>query len=215
MPVIKKEKIFINKHDFEKITKCDSKGNFSIALPVFVCEALEIMEGLRFVSGKTKESVNDGFDKIIRDYVDRKTTLKKVIVYNVKCNMSAHLIGENWHNVKNDAFGDDGYLSTRIKATVFIESQTVKPNGEIIFKYESVRDEEGQLPCPIKDFRQPNFSGNDVNFKMDYTEERRDFFVKINNAICDIIMKLNTLRNTDDLIKAIDAKSFKLSSGDL
>ena len=192
MAVIKTETTWFGGEKFIKRIKVDKNGEFSIKLPPEINDILDY----DIVKADTQSQVLKLFREALIDYKNAKTTTRKVIIYEVKHNTDE--LNER------DLHFESG-VGLVVTARVYIEHK-IRIKGEDKYNYKKLDFDSGEnLPRGLGVI---NFYGHadEVHENaIDWTQERHDFFVMIYEAMTDLILKLNELKNPTALIDFIDS----------
>jgi hypothetical protein len=214
MPVISREKYFINGEEIVKITRVLKDGLFRIDLPDYVQEKL----GVADVSHETRIGADTLYKEVVQNYLDAKTTLKKVILYKFK--MNGFVMGPASHGeffipgeddpdqeiclFKRGDFHFDRGMVVGVMARVYMEERNEREDGDIFWHYETV-DSDDDLPWGILDKLAPHRQDRaPEDGRMDWTPQRHAFFVGLHKAMSELILKIETLTKQNKLLEAIN-----------
>jgi len=214
MPVISREKTFINGEEIVKITKVLRDGLFRIDLPSYVHEKL----GIRDVSHETRIGVDALFKKVVANYLSAKTTATKVILYKFKLNGyidgpasrgEFFIPGEDDPDqeiclYKNRDFHFDRGMAVGVMARVYMEERNEREDGEIFWHYDEVAS-EFDLPWGMLDDLTPHRQERaEPECRLAWTVQRHNFFVGLYKAMSELILKMQTFNDPEKLLRAIN-----------
>jgi hypothetical protein len=219
MPIISTEKTFVNGEPFTKVIRVLRDGLFRIKMPPCIEESIGIGE----IDHETRAGVDKKFKEVVAKYIASKTYETKVIIYQFKLSGliqgPAHM-GEFFREgeddpmekiclFRGDDFSFDNGMIVGIKAKVYIESRNEREDGEVYYRYKRV-DNEDDLPLGMLDndcnmlrlqHRGDQISGGN---RMEWTQERHDFFVSLYHAMSQLILKIKHLTEPEGLLAAIN-----------
>ena len=218
MAIIKNEQVGSCGIMVKRAIRCSGSGRFSINLP----EHLRGVDGTEQVHGGTLSEVLAEWKKLETLYDASTTTTRKVILYNFK--FSAWVEGGSsdpgsvdWredHAVDNEGNvcfidADDITFAVgtglMVNACVYTEITQNIPGDKPRIKYKKVGDDE-QLPSKMSDgeddIRERSIDELTV---IDWTQNRHDFFTRLNDALNALIWKLHDFTDQQTLLEFIDA----------
>lgn len=190
MPIIQRRRLYFEGKEFVCIVKVSADGEFSAALPPPVAEMFDHA----IVSGTTKEAVMKSFDTRLKEYSDRKSSTKKVILFEVYDKIS---------------FADG--IALAIAAQEYFETRTETEQGPALFDYKEITSfDEGGRELDTK--LQPRSRGGlsprgrtEAKNKIDWTPERVVFLNKIATALKRIKTELAKLQEPEDMARIADS----------
>lgn len=190
MAVISTEQRFIGKIKFDLKVRVLRDGKFRIKYPGFVAKQINKTEAV----ADSLEEVKALFWKTVKGYQDAATKTTRIIIYDVDHTSNKAEGRRNAH------FHCDG-IRLQVAAKVF-DMIELDIEGRTSYSYNRVTDSD-QLPPGISQGVRPP-----VNFRPDryieFTLERRDFFVKLYEAMESLIEKVVKINEPGELALAID-----------
>lgn len=181
----------------QRIT-CGRDGIFKAKTPPAWAETLGITE----VEGNTLDKFNANWHDTDQKYKEAVTTTRKVIAYKVETSPDMS-IGQG--------------IGVIVFAAVYMEKKSKRAGGAVYYHYDKV-DSDENLPFIL---RQSKFAvcverwdkGEDECTFLDWTPERHAFFTAIAEAMEQLIKKLKTLNDTEQLDALIASRTLLLASG--
>lgn len=199
MAVITTHSWMIDGQMFTQRVTCGRDGIFRAKTPPAWVETLGISE----VQGETLDKFDQAWKDTDRKYKEAVTVTRKIIAYKV---------------VTSPDIAFTQGIGVVVFAAVYIERHSKRSDGAVYYHYDKV-DPEENLPHVL---RQSMFcvqverhdNENDEFTFLDWTSERHAFFTAIGVAMTQLIEKLKTLNDTEQIDALIASRVFLLASGD-
>ena len=201
MPVIKTETIHFDNKPFKKVVRLDRRtGQFTIQLPEWMSQMLGITSQEVFADSLAK--VEGAFRDACRRARETATVSRKIIAYHIGVNAVIERQGQTLHQSNDISFAHGVCLS--IAAMVCMEYTYTHPESNVA-QYKYVRLESSLPHHAGADLVEQNRWAKPTMQRMDWTENREQFFCAVILGLEDLIMQVvHVIGDPERLLSYID-----------